>query len=256
MSSTTLHNAMQYTAFDVLSSILNLMKADPLYDLLQLNQAYSSQDQEYEKNEFYGDSYLEERASSLVLKFLRKYEQIPFEMYSGLRIHTVKNQTLGEIFDLLHLGDTKTFEKKKKGDLVESLIGGCVLLSQRENATLFLLFAHALIDYIFYHSSYIYFNANPPKLVKEEIITDIQNWFKDKLFYYRSSLEKYQTDPTNFYLEEQHVSVDLFDDKEEVDTNDIDYILSSSDPLDFGIPEPSFNITTSPSWNSSVHPSQ
>ncbi|ELP93830.1 hypothetical protein EIN_176570 [Entamoeba invadens IP1] len=236
MTSQIVHHSIQYTAFDVLSKILNVMKTDSLFELLQLNQAYSSQDQEYEKNEFYGDSYLEERVSSLVLKFLRKYEQIPFEMYSGLRIHTVKNQTLGEIFDSLHLGDAKTFEKKKKGDLVESIIGGCVLLSQREDATLFLLYAHALIDYTFYHSSYNYFLSNPPKHVKENVVSDIQDWFKNQLSFYRSSLEKYQNDPENFYLEEQHVSVDLFDERD-LDVNDIDYILNSTEPLDFGIPQ-------------------
>ncbi|KAL7722581.1 Uncharacterized protein QTN25_000200 [Entamoeba marina] len=238
MSNNIIHDSIIYTAFGVLSNIHALLKESPLYDLLQLNQAYSSQDQEYEKNEFYGDSYLEERVSSLILQFLPKYDDsIPIEMYSGLRIHTVKNLTLGETFEMLHLGDSKTFDRKKKGDLVESIIGGCILLSQRENAPLFVLYAHALIDYTFYHSSYNYFEKHPPKTSKDAIINDIQTWFKDQITYYRDSLIAYKNDPTNFVIQEQEITIDFLDGRPTTDSNDIDYILNSSEPIDFGVPE-------------------
>ena len=110
------HRSLQFQAFETLSTIFGALKQDPMFDTLQLHQAYGSQDQEYEKNEFYGDSYLEERVSSLILQFLPAYEEaIPIEVYSGLRIHTVKNQTLGEVFELLHLGDVRVFERKSLG---------------------------------------------------------------------------------------------------------------------------------------------
>lgn len=232
-----LHESIRYKSFEILTSIQNEMKQNPLYETLQLHQAYSSQDQEYEKNEFYGDSYLEERASSLVLQFLRKYKEIPIEIYSALRIHTVKNQTLGEIFDALHLGDSKIFEKKKKGDLVESLIGGCVLLSQKkDHSKVFLLYALALIDFIFYHSCYVFFNSNHLRSLKDVVLNDITNWFKDQLVFYSESLKTYQKSPNDFMIEEKFISVDIFDENDHQKIkNDIDSILDSLDPLDFGI---------------------
>ena len=234
-----LHESIRYKSFEILTSIQNEMKHDTLYETLQIHQAYSSQDQEYEKNEFYGDSYLEERISSLVLQLLRKYEDIPIEIYSSLRIHSVKNQTLGEIFDALHLGDSKIFEKKNKGDLVESLIGGCVLISQQKDGNkLFLLYALALIDFIFYHSCYIFFNSNHLKNMKEIVLNDITIWFKDQLKYYSDLLQIYLHHPDKFTIEEQFISVDLFtqkDHNEIGDGNDIDSLLESTLPLDFGI---------------------
>ena len=113
MDNTLLEATLNYQAFEILNKMLQYMKEDPLFNTLQLTEAYSSQDQEYEKNEFYGDSFLEVKASSLIMYFMNKFDHIiPIEIYSDLRIHTVKNDTLGAIFEKLHLGDKKIFERK------------------------------------------------------------------------------------------------------------------------------------------------
>ena len=74
--------------------------------------------------------------------------------------------------------------------------------------------------------------------MKEIVLNDVTIWFKDQLIFYSDSLQVYLKNPQKFTVEENFISVDLFTQKDEIDVldvNDIDSLLHSSLPLDFGI---------------------
>ena len=105
------------------------------------------------------------------------------------------------------------------------------------------MFAVALIDYIFYYSCSIFFVSDRAmKHIKmdtgRKVISEVQDWFFHQITFYNECIKMFEKDKDNFVFVPLDLDIDIENivlEAEDDGKFDIEKILASDAPLDFGI---------------------